>query len=302
MTLRRAAATALLLVASCLASWLLACGSSSSGSAPRNDAAADVAATDAADDAKEAATGIGVIELSEAPDGGGTFYAAFSRSTPPADGGCMFVDAGACTTATCPPPPASDAGTTRDASADGALPVADNPGTLTVSGGIFGAGIELAPDKVGTYLYTSPGNLFSPGDQLGVAAQGGDIPGFATETVVAPPTLQLTSPAVPDGGSITVATTQPLTLSWTGGQEGVQMVVTATAIFTTGGVASMTCSWDSSTATASVPSAALRPLAAENALASGILWYGLAQTKFTTGPVAVTLSAYVPQGKPAAFQ
>jgi hypothetical protein len=303
MTLRRAAATALLLTASMLAVALAACGSSSSGS-PRADAAADVAAADASDDAKDGATGIGIVEFSEAPDGGGTFYAAFSKTTPVVDSGCQVVDAGACTTTTCPPPPMSDAGAVGDAASafDGNFPMAANPGILTVSGGVFGSGTELGPDKLGTYLYTSPATIFAPGDKLGVAGQGADIPGFATESVVAPPILHLTAPASPDGGSVTVSTTQPLTLSWTGGQAGVQMVVTATAIFTTYGSATTTCNWDSSTGTATVPSDALRPLAAENALTSGIVWYGLAETKFTTGTVDVTLSAYVPQGKLAAFQ
>jgi hypothetical protein len=119
---------------------------------------------------------------------------------------------------------------------------------------------------------------------------------------VAPPILDLTAPVAPDGGSVAVPTANPLTFSWTGGQAGVEMVVTATAIFTTYGVATMTCSWDSSLGTATVPSASLRPLAAENALTSGFVWYGLAETRFSAGPVDVTLSAFVPQGKQAAFQ
>ncbi len=303
MTLRRAAAVALLLAASWIAMWLAACGSSSSGSPPRGDGAADVGTSDASD-VKEAATGVGIIEFSEAPDGGGTFYAAFSKTTPVADAGCQVVDAGACTTTTCPPPPASDAGAIGDAAPafDGNFPMAANPGILTISGGIFGSGTELGADKLGTYLYTSPGTLFAPGDRLGAAAPGAEIPGFATETVVAPPILDLTAPVAPDGGGVTVPTANPLTLSWTGGQAGVEMVVTATAIFTTYGGATMTCNWDSSLGTATVPSASLRPLAAENALTSGFVWYGLAETKFAAGPVDVTLSAYVPQGKLAAFQ
>jgi hypothetical protein len=296
----QAAAIALLLAAFCIAAFLVACGSSSSGPSSHVDASAD--GTDAADDAKPATTGVGVIELSQGPDGGGTFLAAFSKATP--DSGCQLVDAGACSTTICPPPPASDGGSSGDASTavDGGAPTAPNPGALTVTGGVFGAGFQLTPDKVGTYLYTSPGTLFAPGDKLGVTAHGAELPGFATQSVVAPPTLQLTAPVAPDGGASTISTSQPLTLSWTGGQSGVEMVVTATAVFTTYGYAATTCSWDSSTGTATVPSAALRPLAAENALTSGIVWYGLAATKFTTGPVAVTLSAYVAQGRLVAFQ
>jgi hypothetical protein len=298
VTLRRTLALFGLLACAWLAAWLVACGSSSSGGERRADAGADAAAGDAGADAQS--TGVGVITFSEAPDGGGTFFAGFSDMAPPGPGGCTFVDAGACITATCAAPPASDAG--PDAAADGgAAVVAKNPGRLEVTGGVFGSGFAIDPDNGGTYLYASPRTIFSPGDTLGVAALGGELPAFPAQKVVAPPILDLTAPAA-SGGKITIATAQPLTVSWTGGKAGDETVVTATAYFTSGGLASMTCSWDASAGTATVPSAALRPLASQNALTSGLFWYQLAQKKFTAGTVAVTLSVYEPQGSLAAFQ
>ncbi len=293
------AASALLSTAALLAGWLVACGSSKSG----GEAHTDAGPADGQADALEGATGIGVLIFSEAPDGGGTFFAGFSGTVPPTPAGCETVDAGGCTTTTCSPPPASDGGTATDGAAqtDAQPAVAPNPGRLKVSGGIFGAGFYIDPDRGGTYLYASPGTIFSPGDQLGVAALGGALAAFPEQTVEAPPVLALTAPAG-DGGKITVSTSQSLTFSWTGGRAGDETVVTATAYFTSGGLASMTCSWDASTGTATVPSDALRPLASQNAVSSNIVWYQLAQKKFTTGPVAVSLSAYAPQGMLVAFQ
>jgi hypothetical protein len=300
MNLRRAVAWSLLSTAAWLSPWLAACGSSKSGGELHADAAATA---DGQTDAQEGATGIGVITFSEAPDGGGTFFAGFSDRAPANAAGCQFVDAGGCTTATCPPPPASDGGTETDGApqADAQPGVAPNPGRLKVSGGVFGSGFYIDPDNGGTYLYASPGTIFSPGDQLGVSALGGALPAFPEQTIEAPPVLALTAPGG-DGGKITISTAQPLTFSWTGGRAGDETVVTATAYFTSGGLASMTCSWDASTGTATAPSDALRPLASQNALSSNIVWYQLAQKKFSAGPVAVSVSAYAPQGTLVSFQ
>jgi hypothetical protein len=101
---------------------------------------------------------------------------------------------------------------------------------------------------------------------------------------------------------VVIATSQPLTVSWTGGEAGDQVVLTASAIFTSGNGATMTCAWDASMATAMVPSAALRPLAAANALGSSVLWYQVAQTRFSAGTVAVTFAAFLPQASLATFQ
>jgi hypothetical protein len=120
--------------------------------------------------------------------------------------------------------------------------------------------------------------------------------------VTATPILVLSAPTPGTGGKITIPTAQPLTVSWTGGQSGAKTVLVATAIFTSGGVASATCSWDASLGTGMVPSASLKPLAAANAETSGIEWWQSADAQFTAGEYAVTMSARVLQGSLASFE
>jgi hypothetical protein len=281
-----------------LALWLAACGSSGSSGRDSRD---DAASLDGRADSGDAATGIGLITFSEAPDAAGSFAAVFTATTPGAAPGCTVLDAGACSTVTCPPPPSGDGGTDGDASTDADVSAAPNPGRLKVSGGVFGQGFFVDPDKGGTYLYASPGTIFSPGDTLSVEALGGVLPAFPAEAIVAPTLIDLTAPGG-DGGKVTVSTAQPLIFAWTGGKPGEQAVVTANALFTTGGGASMTCNWDATLGTGTAPSEVLRPLGSQNAVSSGFVWYQLSQKKFTTGSIAVSLSAYAYQIRLAAFQ
>ena len=248
-------------------------------------------------DAGASTMGVGVLTFSEYPDAAGTFFAGFSVRVPELAANCTVVDAGPCVTTSCKNVAATDAGVT-----DAAATTAPNAGTLTLTGGVFGAsGSGVAPDKVGTYLYASPGTIFAPGDTLGVSAAGGAVPAFPEQTVVALPPLVLTAPTS-TGGKMTIAAAQPLTVAWTGGQAGAKAVLLATALFTSGGFASATCVWDASPGTGTVPSAALKPLAAANAQASGMTWYQAADTSFTVGTLAVTMSARVTQGSLATFQ
>jgi hypothetical protein len=302
MRLARGAKVAVGMAVAWLAAWLLAC-STSGTVVGGTDAAHDAPA-----DAGREATGVGIINFSQTPDGGGSFAAGFTESLPPAaDAGCTVVDAGSCTTTSCPAAPAADGGSgdaraPSDAGADGETSFgAPNPGRMRVTGGVFGQGFDVDPARDGLYLYASPGALFSPGDELGVSAEGAKIPGFSSEVVTAPPAVTMTAP-VGDSGTLAIATSQSLEVRWTGGRAGDHFVFNAGILFTTGATANMSCSWDASEGTGTVPSAALRPLAAENAIVSGVQWFELAQTKFTTGDVDVSLSAWVLQGSAAAFQ
>jgi hypothetical protein len=271
-----------------------ACGASSGGAAR----ATDGGARDEDAGAEAGPVGAGVVQITEAVDGGGSFFAAFGETPAPSPTGCTSVDAGACITASCP---ASDAGAAPPDAATTVLAGTLGAGTLRVSGGVFGAGTGVDRDLAGVYQYLTPGSIFAPGDTLGVAATGGQVPAFARHSVIAPPLMRLTAPQ-PSGGMISVATSQPLTVAWTGGRAGDSAVLVATSLFTSRAVASMTCTWDAGLGTATIPSEALRPLAMANSLGSGISWYAVAQTAFVAGPVAVTLSAYETQGSPAAFQ
>jgi len=297
MTVARSLALALLAACTALAVLLVACGSSKSSGQPGTDAASDAAAVDGGGDSGSGTTGVGVVTFSELKDAQGTFFAGFSETVPMLAANCAAVDAGPCVTTSCTKVP-GDAG-----AADAAAKSAPSAGTLTLTGGVFGsAGSAVAPDNGGTYLYASPATIFAPGDTLGVSAAGGAIPAFTEQTVVATPTIVLTAPTAAVGGKMTIPTAQPLVVSWTGGQAGARTVFVATAIFTTGGAASTTCTWDASPGTGTVPSAALKPLAAANAETSGVTWYQSADNQFTVGSVAVTMSARVMQGSLATFQ
>jgi hypothetical protein len=295
--LPRSFALALLAACAVLAGLLLACGSKS-GVRSEGDAATDAPAGDGGGDSASGTTGVGAVTFSELPDAGGTFFAGFSDTVPTLAKTCTALDAGPCVTTSCTAATPSDAGP-----GDASAPTAPTAGTLTVTGGVFGTkGAAVAPDNAGTYVYAAPGTIFAPGDTLGVKATGGAVPAFPEETVTATPTIVLTAPTPGTGGKITVPTAQPLVVSWTGGQTGAKTVLVATAVFTSGGVASTTCSWDASLGTGTVPSAALKPLAAANAETSGMTWYQSADSTFTVGSLSVTMSARVTQGSLASFQ
>jgi hypothetical protein len=301
VTLARSVALAVLVGCAALAVLLVACGSSKSSGHAENDAATDAAMEGG--DAGSGTTGVGVVTFSELPDSGGTFFAGFSDTVPTLAANCSAADAGPCVTTSCMPPPASDAGSSDAGPSDASAMPAPSAGTLTLTGGVFGAkGSSVAPDNAGTYLYASPGTIFAPGDTLGVSATGGAVSAFAQQTVVATPTIVLTAPTAGTGGKITIPTAQPLVVSWTGGQTGAKTVLVATAVFTSGGVASTTCSWDASLGTGTVPTTALKPLAAANAETSGMTWYQSADNQFTVGSLAVTMSARVTHGSLAIFQ
>lgn len=269
------------------------CGSPGGGS---SSVGHEAGASEAAAEGGESLSG--VVNFTQSPDGGGTFFASFGGRHGALPAGCVAVDAGACTTVSCPPPPDAGSG---DASVDATVVAEDNPGVLEVSGGTFRSGFALAAERFGTYFYASPVHVYAPGDVLGVSGSGATLPAFPKRTVTAPPTIQLTEPTS-DGGRIAVVTSVPLQVSWTGGAAGDATVLVATALFTSGAVASVTCTWDASLGTGTVPSTSLTPLAAHNAVGGGMSWYQLAQTKFDVGPSAVTMSAYSPQGSLASFQ
>jgi hypothetical protein len=298
MTFPRTIALAFLTACVSLAVFLLACSSSSKGfQGGGNDASADGAKGDGAGggDGASAAPGVGFLNFSQLPDSGGNFTGGFALSSDtklPAD--CTVVDAGACVTTTCP---ATDAG-----ASDATAPVAPNPGTLTVTGGVFGTtGFQVSPDKEGTYVYASPSTVFKTGDSLGVAGAGGTVPMFSTETVVAVAPVTLTAPTAATGAKITIPTTADLTVTWTGGAAGAKMYFNGTAVFKTG-VAGLACTWDASAGTATVPKAALVPMVAGNATGADVTWYQAAETSFSAGTWPVTLSAYTTQGSLAVFQ
>ena len=238
----------------------------------------------------------GFVQFAEVPVGGGEFTAAFYGSPLPPPPGCTFEvsDGGPCLVTMCPGHVATDAGAVSLVSA----------GALTVTGGAFGdAGIEISPGNLGAYLYNTTGPMFSPGDTLTVSAAGASVPAFATQSLVAPGAITLTSP-VADSGTLSIDTSQSLDLAWTGGATGARFILELGASFTSGDAASAVCSWDATLGTGTVPAGALAPLAAGDAQAgrSTALWYQEAQTTVAAGRWTVGVRAYVSGGSLASFQ
>jgi hypothetical protein len=238
------------------------------------------------------------IELSEVPIGGGTFTAAFFATPIAPPPGCTIdaPDGGTCEVTVCPAKVPNDAGVVSLASA----------GALDVTGGAFGdAGVQVGADNLGSYLYNTTGPMFSPGDMLGVSGAGADVPAFATQTLVAPGAITVTSPVAVDGGAaIVVPTAQDLSVTWTGGTTGDHVIFTLNAFFTDGSSASTLCSWDASAGQGVVPSSTLAPLAgaAPQEPRSDAIWYQQAETTFSAGRWNVAMRADIHGGSLAQFQ
>ena len=137
-------------------------------------------------------------------------------------------------------------------------PAAVSAGTLTISGGNLGSGIAVMPDSTNAYNYTAASAMFSAGQTLTVSASGGTVPAFGPESVVAPPAPVLTAPAS-NGGSYTIPTSSDLTVTWTGGQAGAQVLVEGTNTGTPQDYFS--CIWDGAAGQGTVPRAVLAGLA-----------------------------------------
>ena len=259
---------------------------------PAAEGAAEAAVEAGGDDA----AAFGFVQFAQVPVGGGEFTAAFYGTPSPPPPGCTYQvsDGGPCLVTVCPVHAANDAGALSLVSA----------GTLTVSGGAFGdAGVGIAPDNLGSYLYNTTGPMFSPGDTLTVSAAGATVPAFAAQSITAPGPIDLTAPT-PDSGVLSIPTTQDLDLGWTGGTAGAHFILGLDATFTSGASASALCTWDAAAGSGTIPAGALSPLAAGTAQAgrSTAIWYQEAQTPVTAGRWTVIVRAYVSSGSLASFE
>jgi hypothetical protein len=145
-------------------------------------------------------------------------------------------------------------------------------GTLTISGGNLGGGTAVTPDSTNAYNYTATGSMFSAGQTLSVSASGGTVPAFGPESVVAPSSIVITAPAA-SGGTYTIPTSADLSVVWTGGQAGSQVLFEGTS--TSNPPSYFTCTWDGATGRGTVPQAVLAGLAGQT---MGYLFWG----QFTT--------------------
>jgi hypothetical protein len=284
-------------------SWIAACGGGSStaaspesGDASANDAATlvDAATSDAATSTGGSFLGgyDGLLDFINQADSNDVFSGTFAGGLTAGDACTTPQSFGAsCIAITCSPLPL-DAGVT--------YPTA---GTLTLTGGIFDAGINVAPVGEGVYAYSQPTatSSFAPGDILGVAASGGAVPAFS-QTIVGPGCVTLTPPSMGDAGT-SVSTGQDLTLTWSGNEPGAQVFLIAFASPSTPTAQTtqteIACSFDAALGTGTIPQAAL---AALNGGTHGVLAWGQYQTKdFVAGSQKMRLMASCQAGVNAQF-
>jgi len=168
-------------------------------------------------------------------------------------------------------------------------------GTLTISGGSLGS-VVVMPGTGNSYSYTSAAT-FSPGQTLTVTASGATVPAFGPESVTAPAVAVLTVPAA-TSGTYMISTAADLSLVWTGGQAGAQLIVEGTSSGTPQSY--FTCTWDASLGQATIPHAILAGLAGQT---NGYFIYGqFTTTNFTAGGYSISESALPFAGGMANYQ
>jgi hypothetical protein len=135
------------------------------------------------------------------------------------------------------------------------------PSYETVSAGVIqltGASqpLTLAPDASGTYaIVTGQEKLWSGGETLTVTAAGDEVPGFQATLFAAVPVV-VTSPAFPASGTpITLQTSGPLTVSWTGGLGGTVTVMLVRSVGKN--TVSLMCSYPATSGSGTVPASAM---------------------------------------------
>jgi hypothetical protein len=136
-------------------------------------------------------------------------------------------------------------------------------GTLSLAGSQWSASsASLTLGSDGTYDTPLLQTLFSPGATLTVSATGGDAPAFSGLTIDAPSTVTVTTTA--PGGFGAISTTADLPIQWTGGQAGAQLTVYFNEMPTAPSTEEpmiVACTFDASLGHATIPQAALAPLA-----------------------------------------
>lgn len=121
--------------------------------------------------------------------------------------------------------------------------------------------------------------IFAGGNSITFAAAGGDVIAFA-DTVVAPTPLRVTSPALPSG--LSIDTSKDLVFDWTGSSVGMVAfnVRTTTSTFGTPlGSSFVSCQFDTSALTGTIPTALLQKLRKTDAITTATLATDLSNTK-----------------------
>ena len=188
-----------------------------------------------------------IVEVSGTEYASYSFAAGFSRGEIDTSGSaCDIHDDGPCKVTDC-----TSQGTST--------PSYETVGAGTIQ--LLGANIPLSisPDASGTYaVVTGQQRLWSGGATLTLSAAGGEAPAFE-ETLFGASPVTLTSPALPAPGTpVTLSTSGPLTVSWSGGIGGkVTAMLTRTISSSTTRSVMLTCSFAATDGSGTVPASAM---------------------------------------------
>ncbi len=153
-------------------------------------------------------------------------------------------------------------------------------GILDISGGTLPVGTPVDPNTNEQYLYTSSTYSFGGGQTLSVMNTGATVPAFGMESLVSPTPMSLTKPTSTTG-TFALATSGPLTVTWSGGQTGAQVQIEGASTTTS---ALFVCTWDGGAGGGTVPQAMLAGLAGQ----SGYLYFSQSVGKtFSAGSYTV---------------
>lgn len=244
-------------------------GTGDGGTGDGNPANGDGSVGEGGGDGGTATRAVGSIHLGQSNFMGNYSYnasASFLRTTPstvtpPPCPGMVSVTMGACLASVLCIPPASDAGMVT-------IPDTLDVGTITIAGGTGDAGAAVmtyGPITSGPYMYKGyksvSGDLqfYAGGDMLTATAAGGaDLPAIPSQMLTAPTDITLTAPACTVSGCPDLDRTMDLVATWTGGGAGKVFVTyeTLSANF----VAIVSCNFDASAGTGTVPTALLAHL------------------------------------------
>jgi len=183
---------------------------------------------------------------------GARFRLDYTEAFPPAS--CSNTELGDCFLLECPIGLGSGG-------ADGS--VFPTAGNITVTGG-YQPIVNLIPDANG--LYASPDInkdhvMYHPSTTLNISAAGAEVPSF-TDTLTTPAAVVVTAPAIDGANQVTIDTSGDLSVSWTGGGAGEKMMVALFGKVTgTDSSYTLTCKFDSTAGTGTVPATLLSALA-----------------------------------------
>jgi len=197
--------------------------------------------------------GTGVVSARSVPAGAdpltepGSHRVTATFNPAAGDSGCTTREVAGCSVVTCEAPPTpEDAGVPEDAGmpADGGIEAFPHAGTVQLTGGTIAISMGPASD---TGLYApETGNmpLFMQGTSLVATAPGDEVPTFRTTGLEGVDELQVTSPELPDSGSLTLASTEATDVVWTVPEaptEDQTTQIRLTSVVGDGGSVSITC-------------------------------------------------------------